>query len=236
MSSMPCSWRAARSTRCARRTGSLEAGCMRSLAARQLGEPGLAAGSKRPRSSPTATHPGHWSGSWNTKIHGTITRDGNGWVAYLRLEDPPACHSSRPWAGSRPSRKHRSRPTGHGDPGKSSVRRVGVGLTGSCSGSHGERAGGTVPWFPRSPRGPLRAGRPAGLVPLSTGGPSRVTLGLRVGDRSAAGSAGSLPGAGGATSNRGHGGGVGSECTPIGRYALSWMGSGPSRLVRCRLS
>ena len=42
-----------------------------------------------PRPDLAATHPGHWSGSWNTKIHGTITRDGNGWVAYLRLEDPP---------------------------------------------------------------------------------------------------------------------------------------------------
>ncbi|MGH2474494.1 MAG: hypothetical protein ACRDIL_04460, partial [Candidatus Limnocylindrales bacterium] len=59
-----------------------------------------------PRPDLAATHPGHWSGSWNTKIHGTITRDGNGCVAYLCLEDPPACHPSRPWAGSRPSRKH----------------------------------------------------------------------------------------------------------------------------------
>jgi hypothetical protein len=123
-----------------------------------------------PRPDLAATHPGHWSGSWNTKIHGTVTRDGNGWVAYLRLEDPPACHPSRPWAGSPPSRKHRSRPTGHGHPGNSSVRRVGVGLPGSSSGSHAERAGGTVPWFPRSPRGPLRAGRPAGLVPSPPAG------------------------------------------------------------------
>jgi hypothetical protein len=31
----------------------------------------------------------HWSGTWGTKIRGTVTRDGDGWVAYLRLEDPP---------------------------------------------------------------------------------------------------------------------------------------------------
>jgi hypothetical protein len=36
-----------------------------------------------------ATHPRHWSGTWETKIHGTITRDGDGWVACVRLEDPP---------------------------------------------------------------------------------------------------------------------------------------------------
>jgi hypothetical protein len=29
------------------------------------------------------------SGSWNGKLHGTITADGNRWLAYLRLEDPP---------------------------------------------------------------------------------------------------------------------------------------------------
>ena len=33
--------------------------------------------------------PRHWSGTWETKIHGTITRDGDGWVACVRLEDPP---------------------------------------------------------------------------------------------------------------------------------------------------
>ena len=33
--------------------------------------------------------PGHWSGTSETKIRGTVTRDGDGWVAYLRLEDPP---------------------------------------------------------------------------------------------------------------------------------------------------
>jgi hypothetical protein len=31
----------------------------------------------------------HWSGSWGSKIRGTVTRDGDGWVAYVRLEDPP---------------------------------------------------------------------------------------------------------------------------------------------------
>jgi hypothetical protein len=33
--------------------------------------------------------PRHWSGTWESKIRGTVTRDGDGWVAYLRLEDPP---------------------------------------------------------------------------------------------------------------------------------------------------
>jgi hypothetical protein len=33
--------------------------------------------------------PGDWSGSWNGKLHGTITADGDGWLAYVRLEDPP---------------------------------------------------------------------------------------------------------------------------------------------------
>ena len=33
--------------------------------------------------------PRHSSGTWATKIRGTITRDGDGWVAYLRVEDPP---------------------------------------------------------------------------------------------------------------------------------------------------
>jgi hypothetical protein len=31
----------------------------------------------------------HWSGTWDSKIRGTVTRDADGWVAYLRLEDPP---------------------------------------------------------------------------------------------------------------------------------------------------
>jgi hypothetical protein len=33
--------------------------------------------------------PRHWSGTWESKIRGTVTRDGDGWVAYLWLEDPP---------------------------------------------------------------------------------------------------------------------------------------------------
>jgi hypothetical protein len=39
--------------------------------------------------SPGGNSPPHWSGTWNTKIHGTVTCDGDRWVAYLRLEDPP---------------------------------------------------------------------------------------------------------------------------------------------------
>jgi hypothetical protein len=33
--------------------------------------------------------PHDWSGSWNGKLHGTITADADGWLAYVRLEDPP---------------------------------------------------------------------------------------------------------------------------------------------------
>ena len=33
--------------------------------------------------------PRHWSGTWESKIRGTVTRDGDGSVAYVRLEDPP---------------------------------------------------------------------------------------------------------------------------------------------------
>jgi hypothetical protein len=33
--------------------------------------------------------PRHWSGTSASKIRGTVTRDGVGWVAYVRLEDPP---------------------------------------------------------------------------------------------------------------------------------------------------
>jgi hypothetical protein len=33
--------------------------------------------------------PRHWFGTRDSKIRGTVTRDGDGWVAYLRLEDPP---------------------------------------------------------------------------------------------------------------------------------------------------
>jgi hypothetical protein len=33
--------------------------------------------------------PHHWSGMWETKIRATVTLDSDGWVAYLRLEDPP---------------------------------------------------------------------------------------------------------------------------------------------------
>ena len=31
----------------------------------------------------------HRSGSWNGKLHGTITAEADGWLAYVRLEDPP---------------------------------------------------------------------------------------------------------------------------------------------------
>jgi hypothetical protein len=28
----------------------------------------------------------NWSGSWNSKLHGTITAEGDGWLAYVRLK------------------------------------------------------------------------------------------------------------------------------------------------------
>jgi hypothetical protein len=59
-----------------------------------------AAASNTPRDSAPRTRRGpgltwrqldarHWSGSWNGKLHGTVTADGNRWLAYVRLEDPP---------------------------------------------------------------------------------------------------------------------------------------------------
>jgi hypothetical protein len=33
--------------------------------------------------------PRHWSGTWATKIRGTVTLDSDGWLVYVRLEDPP---------------------------------------------------------------------------------------------------------------------------------------------------
>jgi hypothetical protein len=43
----------------------------------------------RPRSHLAATHPPPLVRHLETKIRGTVTRDGDSWVAYLRLEDPP---------------------------------------------------------------------------------------------------------------------------------------------------
>jgi hypothetical protein len=60
----------------------------------------------------------HWSGTWETKIGGTVTRDGDGWVAYLRLEDPPGLTH------------HHRRPIRHGRGGAGGDRRaVGVPVT-----------------------------------------------------------------------------------------------------------
>ena len=42
-----------------------------------------------PRPHLAATHPRHWSGTCDSKIRGTVTHDGDGWVADFRLEDPP---------------------------------------------------------------------------------------------------------------------------------------------------
>jgi hypothetical protein len=42
-----------------------------------------------PRPHLATTNPRDWSRTWDSKIRGTVTRDGHGWIAYLRLEDPP---------------------------------------------------------------------------------------------------------------------------------------------------
>jgi hypothetical protein len=69
-----------------------------------------------PRPHLAATHPRHWSGSWNGKLHGTVTLDGDGWLAYVRLEDPPGLSCVTTVGRSAPSRKHRSLPTRCGRP------------------------------------------------------------------------------------------------------------------------
>jgi hypothetical protein len=61
--------------------------------------------------------PRHSAGTWATKIRGTITRDGDGWVAYLRVEEPaPASHASPPSAASTRWTRRRWRPTRCGRP------------------------------------------------------------------------------------------------------------------------
>jgi hypothetical protein len=60
--------------------------------------------------------PRHWSGSWNGKLHGTITAEGDRWLAYVRLEDPPGLSPSPPSAASTPSRPRSWRPTRVGVP------------------------------------------------------------------------------------------------------------------------
>jgi hypothetical protein len=42
-----------------------------------------------PRPDLAATHLRHWSGTRNSKIRGTVTLGPEGWLAYLRLDDPP---------------------------------------------------------------------------------------------------------------------------------------------------
>jgi hypothetical protein len=39
--------------------------------------------------SPGGNTPRPWSGTSDSNIRGTVTRDGEGWVAYPRLDDPP---------------------------------------------------------------------------------------------------------------------------------------------------
>jgi hypothetical protein len=116
--------------------------------------------------------PRHWSGTWATKIRGTVTRDGDGWVAYLRLENPP---------GLSPITTVGRFATVEEAAGRDR-RGMGIPVTPRSVGSvlvcpevvrvatPSERAGGTVPCFPSAPRGPLRAGRPAGLVPSPPAG------------------------------------------------------------------
>jgi hypothetical protein len=33
--------------------------------------------------------PRHWCGSWGSQLRGTVTLGADGWIAYLRLDDPP---------------------------------------------------------------------------------------------------------------------------------------------------
>ena len=97
----------------------------------------------------------------------------------------PGYRPSPPSAGSTLSRRPHWRPTRYGRSGKPPRPAGRAGLPGRRSGSHANgRAEG--PLVPSAPRGPLRAGRPAGWF-LPSGGPSRVALGVRVGNRSAAG-------------------------------------------------
>jgi hypothetical protein len=51
--------------------------------------------------------PRHWSGTWESKIRGTVTRDGDGWVRMCASRTRPACRRSPPWAGSTQSRRRR---------------------------------------------------------------------------------------------------------------------------------
>jgi hypothetical protein len=37
--------------------------------------------------------PRDWCGSWNGKLHGTITAEADRWLAHVRLEDPPGIFS-----------------------------------------------------------------------------------------------------------------------------------------------
>jgi hypothetical protein len=59
--------------------------------------------------------PRHWSGTWDSKIRGTVTREGDGWIASVRLEDPSGPqtrHHRRPVRLGRGVRS--SRPTKRG--------------------------------------------------------------------------------------------------------------------------
>jgi hypothetical protein len=68
--------------------------------------------------------PPDWSGTWATKIRGTVTRDGDGWVAYLRLEDLPGLSPITTVGRYATWRMRRWRPTKSGRrPGADCVRR-----------------------------------------------------------------------------------------------------------------
>jgi hypothetical protein len=43
----------------------------------------------RAPASPGGLDARHWSGSRNSRLHGTITAEAGGWLGYVRLEDPP---------------------------------------------------------------------------------------------------------------------------------------------------
>jgi hypothetical protein len=61
--------------------------------------------------------PRDWGGSWNGKLHGTITAERDGWLDYVRLEDPPGNSPITTVGRSTRSRRHSWQPTRSGQPG-----------------------------------------------------------------------------------------------------------------------
>ena len=59
----------------------------------------------------------HWSGTWEGRIHGTGTRDSGGWLALVRLGNPPGLSPSRPSGASRLPTRRWWEPMDYGPPG-----------------------------------------------------------------------------------------------------------------------